>query len=198
MALTSMNDPVSIFNGGKLDPEIHNVRGIVDQTYIDIRDHGRGLCCRPVTLLEGKGLVCLCPSFGLKNRKLKPGIYQNPLKISSVKPSWRCKSQKHEVALPLARNGVIDRRRPTMLTLHADRTERIQAPSARGILRVVTVTSFTIVPKSSHSDSTRWVQVEDCPVASLSYGGGIPCTTGIKFHINNGTDSRPFSVQVTT
>ena len=60
-------------------------------------------------------------------------------------------------------------------TLCTNRTTT-QASSTRYLLRlvtvvVVTVTSFTIVPSSSCSDSTCSARVADCPAASPSYGG---------------------------
>jgi len=89
-----------------------------------------------------------------------------------------------------------------MLVLHAERTIEPQVSSTRYLLRVVmVVTSVTIVPKSSRSDSARWVRVEDCPIGSPSYEGGNSCPpvsfnsifTGINFHINKGKESRPLS-----
>jgi len=90
-----------------------------------------------------------------------------------------------------------------MLALHAERTaEPPQASSTRYLLRVVTVvTSVTMVPKSSRSDSARWVRVEDCPVPSPSYEGEFSCPavsfgergsilTGINFHIIKGSELR--------
>ena len=47
-----------IFEGGKLKPGIYRIQNIVSQTYVDIREHTKELCCRPSTLLEvRKGLV---------------------------------------------------------------------------------------------------------------------------------------------
>jgi len=66
MASTSTNDSVSILRDGKLKPGIYKIRNVTGQTYIDIRDDNKELCCRPATLLEGKGLVCLCPRLAYK------------------------------------------------------------------------------------------------------------------------------------
>lgn len=52
-----MNDSVPIFKNGKLEPGIYKIQNIVGQTYLDMREHTRELCCRPATLLDGKGLV---------------------------------------------------------------------------------------------------------------------------------------------
>ena len=57
MTLTSTNDSVSVFEDGKLRPGIYKIMNIVSQTYVDIREHTKELCGRPVTVLEGKGLV---------------------------------------------------------------------------------------------------------------------------------------------
>ena len=65
MTLTSTNDSLSIFTNGKLKPGIYKVHNIRGQTYVDIREDSRELCCRPATALEGKGLVCLCPRLTL-------------------------------------------------------------------------------------------------------------------------------------
>ena len=61
MAVISTTDPVSRFKDGKLKPGIYRIQNIVGQTYVDTREHTRELCCRPVTVLEGRGLVSSCP-----------------------------------------------------------------------------------------------------------------------------------------
>ena len=61
MTLSSKNDPFSIFKDGKPKPGIYKIQNIASQTYVDIREHTRELCCRPATFLEGKGLVGSCP-----------------------------------------------------------------------------------------------------------------------------------------
>jgi hypothetical protein len=61
MAQTSTDDSVSVFRDGKLKPGIYKIQNIVGQTYLDIREHTKELCCRPVTVLEGKGLVGSSP-----------------------------------------------------------------------------------------------------------------------------------------
>jgi len=57
MALTSTDDPTSIFKDDKLKPGVYKIQNIVGQTYVDIREHVRELCCRPAAVLEGNGLV---------------------------------------------------------------------------------------------------------------------------------------------
>ena len=98
----------------------------------------------------------------------------------------------------------------TTRTLHTDETtEPLQASSTRYLLRVV-ITSVTIVPKSSRSDSVCWIW-EDCPVALLLYEGrgsgpsvsndGVKASskfstfTGINFQIHQG---KAFVVSVQT
>ena len=64
MPLTSTTNSDSVLEDGKLKPGIYKIQNIVGQTYVDIRDHSRELCCRPAAALEGNGLVCLfLPSF---------------------------------------------------------------------------------------------------------------------------------------
>ena len=57
MTLTSTSGYTSIFKDGKLKPGIYKIKNIVSQTYVDIREHTRELCCRPATVLEGNKLV---------------------------------------------------------------------------------------------------------------------------------------------
>ena len=47
----------SIFKDGKLKPGIYKIQNAASNTYVDIREHPKELCCRPATLLEGKGRV---------------------------------------------------------------------------------------------------------------------------------------------
>ena len=62
-----------------------------------------------------------------------------------------------------------------IVTRRQEKTQIPQASSTLYLLRVVTVvTSVTIVPKSSRSDSASWVLVKDCPVAFPSYEGRKP------------------------
>jgi hypothetical protein len=58
MATTSASDPLSIFRGGKLKPGIYKIQNLYGQTYMDIHDHSKEVCCRSATSLEeGRGLV---------------------------------------------------------------------------------------------------------------------------------------------
>ena len=61
MILTSKSESDSVFRDGRIKPGIYKIQNVVGQTYVDIRDHNRELCGRPVTTLEGKGLVGSCP-----------------------------------------------------------------------------------------------------------------------------------------
>ena len=63
MVLTTKNDSTSIFKDGKLKSGTYKIQNIVGQTYVDIREHNKELCCRPATILEleGKGLVSSLP-----------------------------------------------------------------------------------------------------------------------------------------
>ena len=57
MALTQTDDSASIFKDGKLKPGIYKIQNIVGQTYVEMCEPARELCCRPAAVLEGKGLV---------------------------------------------------------------------------------------------------------------------------------------------
>ena len=60
MAANSTSDSSSIFKDGKLKPGIYKIKSLSSQTFMDIHEHTRTVCCRPTTLLgEGMGLVCL-------------------------------------------------------------------------------------------------------------------------------------------
>ena len=57
MIIHSANDAASVFADGKVKPGIYRIQNIAGHTYLDIRDEKQELCCRPITVLEGKGLV---------------------------------------------------------------------------------------------------------------------------------------------
>jgi len=59
MTLTSTGGYTSIFKDGKLKPGLYKIQNIVSQTYVDIQEHTRELCCRPAAVIEGNGLVSL-------------------------------------------------------------------------------------------------------------------------------------------
>lgn len=55
---STTGDPLFIFEDGKLKPGIYKIQNLFSQTYMDIHEHSREVCCRPVTDLgEGRGLV---------------------------------------------------------------------------------------------------------------------------------------------
>jgi hypothetical protein len=56
---------MSIFEDGKLRPGIYKIMNIVGQTYVDIREHTKELCCRPAAASRGKGLVGSCLRLAL-------------------------------------------------------------------------------------------------------------------------------------
>ena len=61
VVLTSMDDSISVFEDGKLKPGIYKIQNIVGQTYLEVRDHSKQLCCRSATTLkDGNGLVRSC------------------------------------------------------------------------------------------------------------------------------------------
>ena len=58
MTTSSTENTVSIFKDGKLKPGIYKIQNLHAQTYMDIHEHSRDVCCRPATALgEGRGLV---------------------------------------------------------------------------------------------------------------------------------------------
>ena len=58
MTLDSPNDSCSIFENGRLKPGIYKIQNLHSQTYLDIHEHSREMCCRPARdLEEGTGLV---------------------------------------------------------------------------------------------------------------------------------------------
>ena len=49
-----------IFEDGRLKPGSYKIQNLYTQTYMDIHEHSRELCCRSATALgEGRGLVRL-------------------------------------------------------------------------------------------------------------------------------------------
>lgn len=45
MATTSADSSLSIFKGGKLKPGIYEIQNLYSQTYMDIHEHSREVCC---------------------------------------------------------------------------------------------------------------------------------------------------------
>ena len=58
MTLNATNKSSSIFQDGRLRPGIYKIRNVYTETYVDIEEHSRSVCCRPAqNLEEGNGLV---------------------------------------------------------------------------------------------------------------------------------------------
>ena len=52
------DDPLSIFEDGKLKPGIYKIQNLYSQTFLDLHEFTRELCCRPATALtDGRGRV---------------------------------------------------------------------------------------------------------------------------------------------
>ena len=67
MILTSTNSPASIFESGKLKSGIYKIQNLDSETYLDIHQGSKEVCCRPaINLEDGRGLVC--PSLPLAVR----------------------------------------------------------------------------------------------------------------------------------
>jgi hypothetical protein len=59
--MASSSNPPSIFENGMVKPGVYKIQNLYAETYLDIHEHSRELCCRPVSDLDsGKGLVCPC------------------------------------------------------------------------------------------------------------------------------------------
>ena len=57
---STTNDSISIFKDGKLKPGIYKIQNLHSQTYLDVEERSREICCRPATVLEeGRGFVRL-------------------------------------------------------------------------------------------------------------------------------------------
>jgi len=47
-----------IFENGKLKAGIYKIQNLYTQGYVDVHEHSREMCCRPVQeLQEGRGIV---------------------------------------------------------------------------------------------------------------------------------------------
>ena len=58
MTFRSHSDSPSIFRDGKLKLGFYKIQNLYSQTYLDIHEHSKELCCRPAqNLEEGRGLV---------------------------------------------------------------------------------------------------------------------------------------------
>ena len=62
MTLNSTNASSSIFKDGRLKPGIYKIQNLYSETYLDIHQHSKQVCCRPARdLEEGRGLVRMRP-----------------------------------------------------------------------------------------------------------------------------------------
>jgi len=52
MHLTPTDDPMSIFVGGKLKPGRYKVQNLASQTYLEVLEPSKELCCRPASALS--------------------------------------------------------------------------------------------------------------------------------------------------
>ena len=58
MTLNSTNASSSVFKDGRLKPGIYKIQNLFSETYLDVHQHSKQVCCRPARDLEdGKGLV---------------------------------------------------------------------------------------------------------------------------------------------
>ena len=76
MTLHSTGDASSIFENGRLKPGIYKIRNLQTETFLDIEEYLREVCCRPAkNLEEGRGLVSQLPlNFG-SNLMVRSGRY---------------------------------------------------------------------------------------------------------------------------
>ncbi|KAF9780972.1 hypothetical protein BJ322DRAFT_289453 [Thelephora terrestris] len=71
MTSNSTSDSFSIFQGGNLKPGIYKIQNLHTQTFLDIQDSSRSVCCRPATHIgEGRGLPL---GAGYSVQRVEPG-----------------------------------------------------------------------------------------------------------------------------
>ena len=51
MSHSPNDDAMSIFVDGKLKPGTYKIQNLASQTYLEIIEHSKELCCRPATVL---------------------------------------------------------------------------------------------------------------------------------------------------
>ena len=65
MTLNSTSSFSSNFKDRNLKPGIYKIQNLYAQTYLNVHEHSKEVCCRPTKNLElGKGLVRLCLLLG--------------------------------------------------------------------------------------------------------------------------------------
>jgi hypothetical protein len=57
MSIPPTDDPMSIFVNGNLKPGKYKVQNLKGQTFLEILEHSKGLCCRPDTVLRPEDAV---------------------------------------------------------------------------------------------------------------------------------------------
>ena len=71
MGLKSTADS-PIFENGKLKPGIYKIQNLYTETYLDIHQHSKEVCCRPARDLEdGRGLVSTHLTFGIRTAEVR-------------------------------------------------------------------------------------------------------------------------------
>ena len=53
----------SILKGGKLKPGIYKIQNLVGQTFVEMKEDARQLCCRPAMVLSGGDGLVRSPGF---------------------------------------------------------------------------------------------------------------------------------------
>lgn len=67
MLVYTPDDPMSIFAGGKLKPGKYKVQNLASQTFLEVLDHSRNLCCRPDGVLPPLGGLVVSTHSGPSN-----------------------------------------------------------------------------------------------------------------------------------
>ena len=52
MMVPPTDDPMSIFVDGKLIPGVYKIQNLYCETYLEIVEHSKELCCRPAAALS--------------------------------------------------------------------------------------------------------------------------------------------------
>ncbi|KAF9781764.1 hypothetical protein BJ322DRAFT_243295 [Thelephora terrestris] len=75
MTFHSTQSSPSIFQDGRLKPGIYKIRNVLTQTFVDIEEHSRMVCSRPLqSLEEGNGLWEIKPlAAGYSVKRVEPG-----------------------------------------------------------------------------------------------------------------------------
>ena len=59
MLIPPTDDPMSIFVDGKLKSGTYKVQNLASQTYLEVLDHSKELCCRIPTVLTPKDALVI-------------------------------------------------------------------------------------------------------------------------------------------